>query len=91
MLVGLVAGSTATFDLRRSLSKRIRLVGTVLRGRSIPEKAAATAAFDRDLAASFKDGTLQAAVDTVFQLDAIADAHRRMESNDSFGKIVITP
>jgi putative PIG3 family NAD(P)H quinone oxidoreductase len=91
MLVGLVAGSTATFDLRRILSKRIRLVGTVLRGRSIPEKAAATAAFDRDLAASFKDGTLQAAVDTVFQLDAIADAHRRMESNDSFGKIVITP
>ena len=91
MLVGLVAGSTATFDLRRILSKRIRFVGTVLRARSIPEKAAATAAFDRDLGALFRDGTLEATVDTVFPLDALPDAHRRMESNDSFGKIVITP
>jgi putative PIG3 family NAD(P)H quinone oxidoreductase len=91
MLVGLVAGSTATFDMRRILSRRIKFIGTVLRARSIPEKAAATAAFDRDLAASFKDGSLQATVDTVFPLDAIADAHRRMESNDSFGKIVIMP
>lgn len=91
MLVGLVAGSTATFDLRRLLSKRIRFVGTVLRARSIPEKAAATVAFDRDLGAMFGDGMLKAAVDRVFSLDRIADAHRRMESNDSFGKIVITP
>ena len=91
MLVGLVAGSTATFDMRRILSRRIRFVGTVLRARSIPEKADATAAFDRDLGASFKDGTLKATVDTVFPLDSIADAHRRMESNDSFGKIVIVP
>lgn len=91
MLVGLVAGSTATFDMRRILSKRIKLVGTVLRARSIAEKAAATAAFDRDLGASFKDGTLEATVDTVFRLDAISHAHLRMESNDSFGKIVITP
>ena len=91
MLVGLVAGSTATFDMRRILSKRIRFVGTVLRARSIAEKAAATSAFDRDLGALCRDGTLKATVDTVFSLDAIADAHRRMESNDSFGKIVIMP
>jgi putative PIG3 family NAD(P)H quinone oxidoreductase len=91
MLVGLVAGSMATFDMRRILSKRIRFVGTVLRARSIAEKAAATSAFDRDLGALFREGTLRATVDTVFPLDAIADAHRRMESNDSFGKIVIMP
>ena len=71
MLVGLVAGSTATFDMRRILSKRIRFVGTVLRARSITEKAAATSAFDRDLGARFKDGTLRATVDTVFPLDRI--------------------
>ena len=91
MLVGLVAGSTATFDMRRILSKRIKFVGTVLRARTIPEKAAATAAFDRDLGPSFTNGMLKATVDTVFALDRIGDAHRRMESNDSFGKIVIIP
>jgi NADPH:quinone reductase-like Zn-dependent oxidoreductase len=91
MLVGLVAGATATFDLRRILSRRIALIGTVLRSRSIEEKAAATASFARDLAARFDDGTLHAVVDRVYSLDAIADAHRRMESNESFGKVVIVP
>lgn len=91
MLVGLVAGATATFDLRRILSRRIAVVGTVLRSRSIEEKATATASFTRDLASGFDAGTLNAVVDTVYSLDAIADAHRRMESNESFGKVVIVP
>jgi putative PIG3 family NAD(P)H quinone oxidoreductase len=91
MLVGLVAGASATFDMRRILSKRIRFTGTVLRPRSTAEKAAATTAFSQDLGARFEAGSLRAAVDTVFPLDEIASAHRRMESNDSFGKIVIVP
>src|SRR5688500_3743059 len=41
MLVGLVAGATATFDLRRILSRRVSVTGTVLRARSVDEKAAA--------------------------------------------------
>ena len=91
MLVGLVAGATATFDLRRLLHKRASVIGTVLRARSIAEKADATHAFDRDLAEHFETGRLRAVVDRVFKLDEIADAHRRMESNESFGKVVIVP
>ena len=91
MLVGLVAGSTATLDLRRVLSKRVAIIGTVLRARSIEEKAAATQAFSRDLGMRFANGSLRAVVDRVYELDAIADAHRRMESNESFGKVVIVP
>ena len=91
MLVGLVAGATATLDLRRILSRRIAMIGTVLRSRSIEEKAVATASFARDLASGFDSGTLNAVVDSVYSLDAIADAHRRMESNESFGKVVIVP
>ena len=91
MLVGLVAGATAPFDLRRILSRRIAIIGTVLRSRSIEEKAVVTASFARDLSAGFEAGTLRAVVDSVYSLDAIAHAHRRMESNESFGKVVIVP
>jgi len=91
MLVGLVAGASATFDLRRILSRRLTVIGTVLRARSIDEKAAATDAFSRDLLAMFESGALRAVVDRVFPLDSIADAHRRMESNESFGKVVVLP
>jgi len=91
MLVGLVAGATATFDLRRILSGRLTVIGTVLRARSVDEKAAATGAFARDLLDGFESGALRAVVDRLFPLEAIADAHRRMESNESFGKVVVLP
>ena len=91
MLVGLVAGATATFDLRRVLSKRVSITGTVLRARSIPEKATATVAFIRALGEHFDTGRLRAVVDRVYTLADIANAHRRMESNESFGKVVVVP
>lgn len=91
MLVGLVAGATATLDLRRILSRRAAVIGTVLRARSVDEKAAATTAFSRDLGDLFDAGHLRATVDRVFSLEALADAHRRMESNESFGKVVVVP
>jgi NADPH:quinone reductase-like Zn-dependent oxidoreductase len=91
MLVGLVAGATATLDLRRVLSRRASIIGTVLRARSIDEKAAATEAFARDLVPLFANGQLRATVDRVFPLSDLAEAHRRMESNESFGKVVVVP
>src|SRR5688572_14648187 len=91
MLVGLVAGASATMDLRRILSRRATIIGTMLRSRSVDEKAAVTASFAHDLEGGFESGTLSPVVDSVFPLDGIADAHRRMESNATFGKIVITP
>jgi NADPH2:quinone reductase len=91
LLVGLVGGAAATFDLRRILSRRVAIIGTVLRSRSVDEKAAATAAFTRDLGAALESNTVGATIDSVFPLDAIADAHRRMESNETFGKVVIVP
>jgi putative PIG3 family NAD(P)H quinone oxidoreductase len=89
MLVGLVAGSSATMDLRRLLSRRASIIATLLRPRSVAEKAEATAAFSRDLSNLFDTGVLRAVVDQVFPLEALGDAHRRMESNASFGKVVI--
>jgi putative PIG3 family NAD(P)H quinone oxidoreductase len=91
MLVGLVAGATATLDLRRVLSRRASIIGTVLRARSIDEKAAATEAFARHLVPLFANGQLRATVDRVFPLSELAEAHRRMESNESFGKVIIVP
>ncbi len=37
-----------------------------------------------------KSGALKPIIDRTFPLDAIADAHRYMESNRQLGKIVVT-
>lgn len=37
-----------------------------------------------------EQGTLVPIIDSVFALDDLADAHRRVDSRDSFGKVVVT-
>jgi putative PIG3 family NAD(P)H quinone oxidoreductase len=90
MLVGAVAGSQATIDIRRILGKRLILRGTVLRARSLEEKIEVTRAFAREVTPRVASGELRPVIDSVFPLERIAEAHRRMESNETFGKIVIT-
>ena len=90
MLVGTMAGATAKINLSLVLTKRLRVIGTVLRSRRVEEKIAATQAFAKEALPLFAKGELQAVVDQVFPLDQIAEAHRYMESNSNSGKIVLS-
>ena len=89
MVIGLVAGRSATLNLGAILSKRLTIRGTVMRNRPSDEKAAATAAFERDVLPMLASGDLHPVVDRVFPIEQIRDAHARLESNETFGKIVI--
>ena len=89
LLVGLTGGSTAEFNLGIALSKRATLIGTVLRTRSLDEKAEATGAFARNVLSMFGANTLRPVVDRAFSVSDVRAAHQYMESNESFGKIVL--
>lgn len=89
VLVGLLAGRTATLDLGTILSRRISIRGTVLRTRPAAEKAEATSAFARDVLPLLERGEVRPTIDRVFPLDRIRDAHELLESNRTFGKLVL--
>lgn len=89
MIVGAVGGAQASIDIRQVLGKRLTLQGTVLRSRPHEEKVQVTEAFTRDVAPWLATGTVSPVIDQVFPLEAIAEAHRRLESNTTFGKVVI--
>jgi putative PIG3 family NAD(P)H quinone oxidoreductase len=89
MIIGSLAGQAGDFPLGIVLRKRLQLRGTVLRSRSLAEKIDATAGFERDVVPLVATGRVRPVIDSVHALDRIADAHRRMESNESVGKIVI--
>jgi NADPH:quinone reductase len=89
MLIGLVAGRRAELDLAAILSRRLTIRGTVLRPRSVQEKAEATAAFARDVLPLIERGSVRAVIDSTFPLERVAEAYERMASNASFGKIVL--
>ena len=71
------------------MSKRLTIVGTVLRSRSAEEKATATRLFAREVVPLLADGRVTPVVDRVYKLEEVREAHARMESNESFGKIVL--
>jgi putative PIG3 family NAD(P)H quinone oxidoreductase len=89
VLVGLLAGRSATLDLGSILNRRISIRGTVLRSRPAVEKAEATAAFARDVLPLIEHGAVRPVIDCVLPLDRIRNAHELLESNRTFGKVVL--
>lgn len=90
ILIGGVAGGKADVDLYQILRKRLHIIGTVLRARSLEEKIAITTAFEQQVVPLLASRTIEPVIDSVFPLDRIQDAHRRLESNETFGKVVLT-
>jgi NADPH2:quinone reductase len=90
IVVGLTGGRSAPLDLGAVLSKRLTIVGTVLRARTLDEKIAVTNAFAQDILPLLEAGMLQPVLDRTYALAEAADAHRRLESNATFGKLVLT-
>lgn len=90
ILIGGVAGGKAEVDLYQILGKRLHAIGTVLRARSLEEKIAITAKFEQEVLPLLANDTIEPIIDSVFPIEKIADAHRRLESNVTFGKVALT-
>jgi NADPH:quinone reductase-like Zn-dependent oxidoreductase len=63
--------------------------GTGLRGRPLEEKATLTQEFVRRVLPLIARGRIVPVIDRVYPLADVAEAHRRMEANENFGKIVL--
>jgi len=90
VVLGLMGGSSGTLPLGTLMRRRVRLQGTVLRARPIEAKASLTQRFAREALPLFEDGRLRPIVDEVLPMTEVVEAHRRMEANETFGKLVLT-
>jgi NADPH:quinone reductase len=88
--VGTTAGAKSEIDLGLLMRKRAAIIGTMLRTRSIEEKADATRRFAAAVLPLVSRGRIRPVIDRVYPIDQVRDAHERLESNPSFGKIVLT-
>ena len=89
IIVGLTAGSRAELDMGIVLRKRLKMIGTVLRARSLEEKIALARDASVHVIPLFDAGKLRPVVDRVFSFGEIRAAHELMHSNETFGKIVL--
>ncbi|MGN6480043.1 NAD(P)H-quinone oxidoreductase [Luteibacter sp.] len=90
--VGLLGGGEPpVLDLQRLLYRHLHIFGTVMKSRPQAEKQAMTKRFRDTWLDHFSNRELQPVIDSVFPLAKASLAHERMESNESVGKIVLTP
>jgi putative PIG3 family NAD(P)H quinone oxidoreductase len=89
ILVGTVAGGSYELDARFVMGKRLQIRGTLLRARTLEEKIAATRLFVAEVVPLLASGALKPNVDSVFPMSEISKAHQRLESNETFGKVVV--
>ena len=90
ILFGIMSGISAETSLATVLTKRLRIIGTTLRGRPLEEKILATQAFAHQVVPLFERGELRPVVDSVFPFEKLHEATERMERNENTGKIVLT-
>jgi putative PIG3 family NAD(P)H quinone oxidoreductase len=83
-------GPKVTVNIAKVMVKRLTHTGSTLRPRSNADKAAMVAAIEAKVMPLIRDGRVKPLMDSTFPLEKAADAHRRMETSEHIGKIVLS-
>jgi putative PIG3 family NAD(P)H quinone oxidoreductase len=87
--IAFLSGPKATVNFARLMVKRLTHTGSTLRPRSNADKAKMVAAIETKVLPLLREGSIKPLIDSTFALEKAADAHRRMESSEHIGKIVL--
>ncbi|RED31936.1 putative PIG3 family NAD(P)H quinone oxidoreductase [Rhodopseudomonas thermotolerans] len=88
--IAFLGGAKANVNFAKLMTKRLHHTGSTLRPRSNADKAAMVAAIEREVIPLLDQGRIKPLIDGTFALRDAADAHRRMETSQHIGKIVLT-
>ena len=87
--IAFLGGPKSTVNFTRLMVKRLIHTGSTLRPRSNADKAAMVAAIEAKAMPFLHEGRVKPLMDSSFPLEKAADAHRRMETSEHIGKIVL--
>jgi NADPH2:quinone reductase len=89
VIIGLLGGGLAELNIGRLMVKRQRIIGSVLRARTVEEKAELTRAFRDAVLHRFESGELKPVIHDVLPLGEVRRAHELMAFNANTGKLVL--
>jgi NADPH:quinone reductase len=87
--IATLGGPKATVNFAKLMVKRLHHTGSTLRPRSNADKAAMVAAIETKVMPLLREGRVKPLMDSTFPLEKAADAHRRLETSEHIGKIVL--
>lgn len=89
VMLALKQGARLELDCGLIQGKNLNLTGSRLRPRPVAEKGRLVSAVRKAVWPLIESGDVKSIVDSTFPLRAAADAHRRMESGEHVGKVVL--
>lgn len=89
IIVALMGGAKTEINLSLVLRKRLEILGSVLRARTLEEKRAVTERFALRWLPKIVSGQIHPVIDSEFPWEQAAKAHQYMEENKNFGKILL--
>ena len=84
-----LGGSKGELDMGRVLGRRLRIIGSTLRGRPAAEKIAITRRFEEQVWPKLADGRLRPIIDRVFPIAEAQAAHAYVLANYNIGKVIL--
>ena len=88
-VIGLQGGTKAELNLGVLLAKRLTVLGSTLRTRPLPAKAALMEQLHQQVWPGFADGSIRPVIDRFLSLNDISEAHKVLERSEHVGKIVL--
>lgn len=89
VIIGLLGGARADVALGTMMVKRLRIIGSTLRARSIAAKATVMDALKERVWPLLEDGTIRPVIERVYAIEDAAPAHDLIAGNQTFGKVVL--
>ncbi|MDM8528662.1 NAD(P)H-quinone oxidoreductase [Anaerolineales bacterium HSG24] len=89
VFISTLSGAKTQLDLRQLMGRRLRVIGSVLRSRSLVEKVEIKQRFLNQFWPSFLDGTIKPIIDSVYPIQQVNEAHEQIRKNRNIGKIVL--
>ncbi|MFD0986483.1 NAD(P)H-quinone oxidoreductase [Methyloligella solikamskensis] len=88
--IAFLQGSKVEVDLVRLMMRRLTLTGSTLRAQSDQAKAEMARAIETAVWPLVEDGKLGPVMDSTFDLEDVAEAHKRIDDPHHIGKIVLS-
>lgn len=89
VFISTLSGTKSEIDLRQLMGKRLRLIGSVLRSRSLAEKITIKENFMTRFWPLVENGPIQPVIDAVYPITQVDAAHQQMAENRNIGKLIL--
>ena len=89
VFISMLSGGKTEINLGALMGRRLRLIGSVLRSRSLAEKVEIKERFMARFWPRLEDGSIRPIIDSVYPIEQANQAQQYMADNQNTGKIIL--